>query len=128
MNLFKRLSLSLIAFLLCATANAQDMKISGTVYDSTGTQPLHQAMVMAVRVKDSVLLGFTGTEKNGKFVLTGFPIDTFSIVISHPRFDDKFIYIFGSKEIMQPGFYYGTILLVLTVMAHPFLKKSNKLA
>jgi drug/metabolite transporter (DMT)-like permease len=38
------------------------------------------------------------------------------------------IYIFGSKEIMQPGFYYGTILLVLTVMAHPFLKKSNKLA
>ena len=37
------------------------------------------------------------------------------------------IYIFGNKEIMQPGFYYGTILLVLTVMAHPFLKKSNKL-
>jgi hypothetical protein len=73
MNLFKRLSLSLIAFLLCATANAQDMKISGTVYDSTGTQPLHQAMVMAVRVKDSVLLGFTRTEKSGKFVLTGFP-------------------------------------------------------
>ena len=98
MNLFKRLSLSLIAFLLCATANAQDMKISGTVYDSTGTQPLHQAMVMAVRVKDSVLLGFTRTEKNGKFVLTGFPIDTFSIVISHPRFDDKFIYIFGGKD------------------------------
>ena len=37
------------------------------------------------------------------------------------------IYIFGSKEIMQPGFYWGTVLLVLTVMAHPFLKKSNKL-
>jgi len=37
------------------------------------------------------------------------------------------IYIFGSKEIMHPGFYLGTVLLVLTVMAHPFLKKSNKL-
>ena len=37
------------------------------------------------------------------------------------------IYIFGSKEIMHPGFYWGTVLLVLTVMAHPFLKKSNKL-
>jgi hypothetical protein len=78
MNLFKRLSLSLIAFLLCATANAQDMKISGTVYDSTGKQPLHQAMVMAVRVKDSVLLGFTRTEKNGKFLLL-FPIRVLTI-------------------------------------------------
>jgi drug/metabolite transporter (DMT)-like permease len=37
------------------------------------------------------------------------------------------IYIFGSKEIMHPGFYLGTVLLVLTVMAHPFLKKSKKL-
>lgn len=37
------------------------------------------------------------------------------------------IYLFGSKEIMQPGFYWGTVLLMLTVMAHPFLKKSNKL-
>ncbi len=98
MDFFKRLFLSLVAFFICATAQAQNMKITGTLYDSSGTQPLHQAMIMAVRVKDSVLLGFTRSQKNGTFILTGFPIDTFSIVIAHPRFDDKFIYVFGNKD------------------------------
>lgn len=32
------------------------------------------------------------------------------------------VFIFGQKEVMQPGFYWGTGLLVLTVMAQPFLK------
>lgn len=35
--------------------------------------------------------------------------------------------IFGSKEIMEPGFYFGTVLLLITVMAHPFLKKSSQM-
>ena len=35
------------------------------------------------------------------------------------------VFIFGSKEVMHPGFYWGTALLVLTVMAHPFLVKSQ---
>ncbi|MEY4603340.1 MAG: hypothetical protein RIT43_632, partial [Bacteroidota bacterium] len=43
-------------------------------------------------------LGFTRTGKDGKFTLTGFPVDTFSMVIAHPRYDDKTVYIFGSKE------------------------------
>lgn len=77
---------------------SQTMKVSGTVYDTSGTTKLNQAMVMAVRVKDSVLLGFTRTDKAGKFELSGFPIDTFSLVIAHPRFDDKVIYIFGHSE------------------------------
>ena len=90
--------LTLICFFAGLQSFGQEMKVTGTVMDSTGTQPLHQAMIMAVRVKDSVLLGFTRTASNGTFSLGGFPIDTFSMVISHPRFDDKTIYIFGSKE------------------------------
>lgn len=35
------------------------------------------------------------------------------------------IVIFGNKEIMDSGFYWGTALLVITVMMHPFLKKSS---
>ena len=35
------------------------------------------------------------------------------------------VFIFGSKEVMHSGFYWGTALLVLTVMAHPFLVKSQ---
>lgn len=96
-NLFQ-LFLGFIFLLFIQSANAQTMKVSGTVYDTTGTQPLHQAMVMAVRVRDSLLLNFTRTDKDGHFTLTNFPIDTFTLVIAHPRFDDKHIYIFGHTE------------------------------
>lgn len=93
-----QLFLCFMFLLFVQSANAQTMKITGTVYDTTGTQPLNQAMIMAVRVKDSLLLNFTRTDKNGNFTLTNFPIDTFTMVISHPRFDNKNIYIFGHKE------------------------------
>src|SRR5574343_514459 len=76
---------------------AQTMKVSGVVNDSTGA-PLHNSMVMAVRVKDSLLLGFTRSDKQGNFMLTGFPADTFSLVVAHPKFDDRTYYIFGSKD------------------------------
>ena len=35
------------------------------------------------------------------------------------------VFIFGSKEMMSTGFYWGTALLVLTVLAHPFLVKKE---
>ncbi len=38
------------------------------------------------------------------------------------------VFIFGNKEVMHTGFYWGTALLVLTVMAHPFLVKSQNKA
>lgn len=79
-------------------ANAQEMKMSGTVYDTTGTKPVMNAMVMAVRVSDSLLLGFTRTDKNGEFSLRGFEIDTFALTIDHPTFDEKTYYIFGHVD------------------------------
>lgn len=86
-------------FTLCvSTLNAQTMKVTGSVYDTTGTRPLPQALVMAVRVKDSLLLGFTRTNSKGAFNLTNFPADTFSLIIAHPSFDDKTYYIFGNSE------------------------------
>jgi len=33
------------------------------------------------------------------------------------------IFIFGKQEVMHSGFYLGTIILLLTVFAHPFLDK-----
>ena len=74
------------------------MKISGTVYDTSGTKPLPDAIAMAVRLKDSVLLDYTLTNNEGKFSLTKVPIDSFTLVISHFRFDDKSYYIFGSQD------------------------------
>ncbi len=35
------------------------------------------------------------------------------------------VLIFGNKEVMQPMFYWGTALLLITVIIYPFLKKSS---
>lgn len=85
---------------------AQEMKVTGNVYDSTGVKPVKNAMVMGVRIRDSLLLGFTRTNADGWFELSGFPVDTFSLIIDHPYLDDKTYYMFGHKdnyEINIPG-------------------------
>ena len=84
--------------LISLSSYGQEMKVTGTVYDSTGLKPVNNAMAMAVRMKDSLLLGFDRTDALGKFELSGFSIDTFSLVIDHPGFDDKIYYMFGHKE------------------------------
>lgn len=80
------------------TSFAQKMKVTGNVYDSTGVKPMKNAMVMGVRLKDSLLLGFTRTNTEGWFELSGFEIDTFSLVIDHPELDEKTYYMFGHKD------------------------------
>lgn len=74
------------------------MSVTGVVYDSTGVQPVSNAMVMAVRMKDSLLLDFTRTDTAGNFSIGGFPADTFSLVIDHPQFDERIYYMFGHAE------------------------------
>lgn len=87
---------ALIFFGLSAFASAQqDMTITGTVYDTSGTVPLKNAVAQAVRVKDSLLLGFARTNASGTFKLGPMKLDTFQLIVSHPSFDDKFYYIFG---------------------------------
>ena len=102
---FKFFFLFLFLITFFSKGNAQEMKITGTVFDSSGVKPLSQSLVMAVRVRDSILLNFTRTDKNGFFDLKNVPIDTFSLQILSPGFDRKIYYIFGSqtnKEISIP--------------------------
>ena len=98
MNSIFRALLFVVFYLIGFSSYSQGMKVTGSVYDSTGVKPLKNAMIMAVRVKDSLLLGFDRTDADGKFELSGFSIDTFSLIIDHPSFDDKVYYMFGHKE------------------------------
>lgn len=98
--------LLLASFFITSFAWSQEMNVKGTVYDTTGTKPVQNAVAMAVRMKDSVLLGFTRTDKNGQFELKGFPADTFALTIDHPNFDEKVYYILGhadNREIVIPS-------------------------
>ncbi len=94
------------SFLVTSFAWSQEMNVKGTVYDTTGTKPVQNALAMAVRMRDSLLLGFTRSDKNGEFELKGFPADTFALTIDHPNFDEKVYYILGhaeNKEIVIPS-------------------------
>ncbi|MFM6934388.1 MAG: outer membrane beta-barrel protein [Flavobacteriales bacterium] len=74
------------------------MKLTGIIYDTSNVVPLKNVSVMALRLKDSVLLNFTRTNQLGEFELSGFPIDTFQLIIEHPRLETKTYYIIGSKD------------------------------
>lgn len=74
------------------------MNFSGVVNDTINDRPLENAVVMAIRLADGKLLGFTRSEADGSFELTGVPIDTMELVVTHYQFDEKRFYIIGSAE------------------------------
>ncbi len=78
----------------------QKMRITGNVQDTTNSVevPLHNALAMLVRIKDSVLIDFQRTDLNGNFVFNNLSIDTLQLTISHPKFGENFYYMFGSQE------------------------------
>jgi hypothetical protein len=93
--------LLLLSLILCPqffSVFGQQMKITGTIFDTSGTQKLKEVVVMAVRMKDSLLLKNTRTNSDGDFELTNFSIDTFTLIVEHPLFEPKTYYIFGNKD------------------------------
>jgi len=95
----KRIGIILVFLMGLQTVVSQEhvMHIRGTVLDTNGTTPIEHAIAMAVRISDSVLLGFQRSDKNGHFELI-VPIDTFTLIVSHPKYDKRTFYIIGSEE------------------------------
>lgn len=79
---------------------SQEMRISGTIADSSNN-PLPNSLATAIRMKDSLLLGFSRADKNGYFELKGIQMDTFTLVVSHPKYDERTFYIVGSPENLE---------------------------
>ena len=92
------LTLISLIVLFQSTISAQEMNVKGYVLDTSGVTPLKNAVVMAVRLKDSVLLNFTRTNQEGFFELKGFPVDTFSLLVDYPRFEQRNYFILGNKD------------------------------
>ena len=73
------------------------MNIYGTVNDTLNKRPKENAVVMLVRLSDSVLIDFQRTNENGEFYIST-PMDTVEIIISHHDNDDKIIFFFPSED------------------------------
>jgi len=93
----KRL-LTLFLVMFASLSYAQEMKFTGVVNDTLNDKPLENAVIMAVRLSDGKLLGFTRSEADGTYDLMGVPIDTMELIVSHHDFDEKRFYIIGSVE------------------------------
>ena len=96
--MLKKILFSLSFLMIWNLSYSQNMKVTGQIFDTTGTVALEKVSVVAVRLKDSLLLKYTRTDQNGMFELTGFLPDTFNLIIEYPGLDEKSYYIFGHSE------------------------------
>lgn len=92
------LTLSLL-FFSCYDLSAQKMSVRGTFRDTTEQKPLQNALVLGLRLSDSLLIAFTRSDAAGNFSFDSLPVDTYQVVISHQRFGDNiFIILPDGKE------------------------------
>ena len=101
--------LSVLILFISTMAFSQHMTITGNVQDTIAKKALPYSVVMAVRLKDSVLVGFTRTNTKGDFTLSGLRIDTLELIVSNPLFGDQSFYIIGSPT--NTTFQMGNIVL-----------------
>ena len=89
--------LVLLALLFFLQNSWSQLTIQGKVRDFSTFKPISGAIVIASKVKDSLLVQFSRTNKEGEFSLS-VPMDTFKITIGHPNFEDQFMYVFGNQN------------------------------
>jgi hypothetical protein len=94
----KKLLICLVLTIIGSTSMAQDLIIKGNVVDTVNKLPLADAVVMAVRLSDSVLLGFKRTDLKGEFMFSNLPVTTIELLITHPKFDERSYFIIGTPE------------------------------
>ncbi len=94
---FKKIILALLLLLPFASMS-QKMSITGNVHDTLVDKPLSNALATIIRIKDSVLIDFQRTDKDGNFRFTGLEIDTLHLLVSHPKFGEREYYFFGRSD------------------------------
>ncbi|MFM7006232.1 MAG: TonB-dependent receptor [Flavobacteriales bacterium] len=91
--------LLLAALLLFSqTYFAQNMKVSGRIVDSSGVAPIKEASIMAIHLRDSVLVRYTRSNSAGEFEMNNLPLDSFQLVIEHSNWTPRSIYLMGSAK------------------------------
>lgn len=84
------------------------IQIQGQLYDTVNKKGVEYAVIMAIKVRDSVIQNFTRSDWEGKFLLS-IPRDTFEIQISLPSFESRSYFVFGNAETKDLDF--GKVVL-----------------
>lgn len=75
------LALSLVCY--CSYAQKADGSITGKLVDTAGKQPISDATVSLLQAKDSSLVTFTLTNKQGLFEIKGLAAGNYRLIITH---------------------------------------------
>ncbi len=94
----KKLLLFTLFSLVYSSFYSQKMTVSGRVVDSSGTTPIQHASIMAIHLRDSVLVQYTRSNPNGEFNFSGLPLDSFQLIIEHSNWTPRSIYLMGSSK------------------------------
>lgn len=108
----KLLQTLILILFITITANAQKKGISGTVTDTLNKQNLHQATISLLRAKDSVLIAFTRTSKNGQFKLEHNYTGKGILLATYPTYADYFDTLTIGNDNYEIG------IIQLTTKAH----------
>ena len=67
---------------------SQNATIKGTVIDTAEKTNLHLSVIALMRHSDSVLVKFTRSDKDGKFIIKNVPAGKFYLITSYPTYAD----------------------------------------
>lgn len=67
---------------------SQNASIKGTVIDTAEKTNLHLSVITLIRQSDSVLVKFTRSGKDGKFIIKNIPAGKFFLITSYPTYAD----------------------------------------
>lgn len=97
--------LTLLLFVLAAHAQKADGIIRGKLVDTAAKQPISDATVSLLQARDSSLVTFTLTDKQGAFEIKGLSTGNYRLVISHQAYMEikKPVAISDDKKIMDLG-------------------------
>ncbi len=110
------------------------MLISGTVSDSTLEKNVPFGKALLIRAKDSTLVNHKTIDQEGNFSFS-IPIDTFRLIINHPKYDEKEFLLVGSaknrvfdlREIHLPEKGKGLEEVVILAFKEPIYYKGDTL-
>jgi hypothetical protein len=100
---------AIFLFFLTFSSFAQSLRISGNTKDTSTQQPLPNALLMAVKFKDSTLVGYSRSNSKGIFKSITLPTDTYIVIISHPNFNDKTYLLVPDKK--DTAFKFSNVVL-----------------
>lgn len=85
----------LLFLLFCfyySSASAQTSHIEGNLIDTTENKGIKNAKIILINLKDSVIVSHKTTDENGYFVFSDFSLETFRIIIEHPKYETREFY------------------------------------